>query len=151
MRSSSASSISSEGIRPSLSFASLVQSHEGSSQITRDIPIRMKRRGVEMRLVIEENHPVRIDPILIKAIARAHCWYGDFISGRVATPVEIASRHGLDKGYVSRVINLAFLAPDIVEDIVSGRQPADFTIHKLLRRTQLPINWEEQKRVLGYR
>ena len=75
----------------------------------------MKRRGVEMRLAIGDTTQARLDPILIKTIARAHRWYEDLILGRVA--------------------NLAILAPDIVEDIASGRQSADLTTHKLLRQT----------------
>ena len=61
------------------------------------------------------------------------------------------SRQGLHKSDVTRVVTLAFLAPDIVEDIVAGQQPADLTTQRLLREIKLPLDWEEQRRVLGYR
>jgi hypothetical protein len=140
-----------DGMRLVLSLASLFPTNDHPVTLTQDIPMRMKRRGVEMRMIIGDATPIRIDPVLVKTLARAQTWYADFVTGRVATLAEIAAQHGVDKGYVSRVVTLAFLAPDIVEDIVTGRQPADLTAQKLLRQTQLPLEWGEQRRVLGYR
>jgi hypothetical protein len=140
-----------DGMRLVLSLASLFPTNDHPVTLTQDIPMRMKRRGVEMRMIIGDATPIRIDPVLVKTLARAQAWYADFVTRRVATLAEIAAQHGVDKGYVSRVVTLAFLAPDIVEDIVTGRQPADLTAQKLLRQTQLPLEWGEQRRVLGYR
>jgi hypothetical protein len=111
--------------------------------------MRMKRRGIEMRFVIGDAHPPHLDPIMIKTIALAQRWYEEFISG-TSTLTEIAVRHHRDKGDVSRVMGLAFLSPDIVDDIVSGRQPPELTARKLLRQSKLPLDWAEQKRLLGY-
>jgi len=138
-------------IRLVLTLSSLLPANDHPITFIQDIPVRMKRRSIEMRMVIDDAAPARINPTLIKTLAKAQSWYDDSFSGRVATLVDIAARHGVDRGYVSRVVSLAFLAPDIVEDIVSGRQPADLTAQKLLRQTHLPLNWEEQKRLLGYR
>jgi len=61
----------------------------------------------------------------------------------------IARREKLDLGHISRMINLAFLAPDIVEMIMTGRQPPELTAHKLLKQIDLPMDWAEQNRLLG--
>jgi site-specific DNA recombinase len=133
-----------------LSLSSLLPANHSPITLTRDVPLKMKRRGVEMRMIIGDTTPTKVDPILIRTLARAHAWYDDFVSGRVTTLAEIATRHNIDKGDVSRVVNLAFLAPDIVEDIIAGRQPADLTAQKLLRNTCLPLEWAEQRRALDY-
>jgi hypothetical protein len=107
---------------------------EADLTIIRDIPIRMKRRGIEMRLVINGTGPVRVDHTLLKTIVRAHKWFNDLATGRMKNMSEIASRKGVDKGYISRVVNLAFLAPDIIESIMAGHQPADLNVEKLTKK-----------------
>jgi hypothetical protein len=56
----------------------------------------------------------------------------------------------MDKGEVSRVLPLAFLAPDIAEAILDGRQPPELTASRLKRLRNLPLNWEQQRRYLGF-
>jgi hypothetical protein len=64
---------------------------------------------------------------------------------------KIAKREKVGKRYVSRVIRLAFLAPEIVEQIVNGCQPPELTAQSLLNdRTELPLAWEAQHKVLGF-
>ena len=138
-----------DGIRLTLSLASLVPEIEAIT-IVRDIPMRMKRRGAEMRLVIGGTRPARVDQTLLKTIVRAHKWFTDLLSGRVRTMAEIASREGTDRSYVSRVIMLAFLAPDITESIITGLQPADLSVEKLTKRIDLPLGWMEQRQNLGF-
>lgn len=130
-----------EGIRLTYSIAGI--------SITRDFPMQMKRRGVEMKMIIGTSLPTRIDQILIRAIAKAHRWAEELFSGSVPNMAAICSRENIDKGSLSRMVNLAFLAPDIVEAIVAGRQPASMTLQKLLK-TILPLAWEEQKQFLGF-
>ena len=65
--------------------------------------------------------------------------------------VEIGKREKVGKRYVSRIIRLAFLAPEIVEQIVKGCQPHDLTAESLPKnRTQLPLAWESQHKMLGF-
>jgi hypothetical protein len=118
--------------------------------IIRDIPMRMKRRGIEMRLIINGAGPVRVDQTLLKTIVRAHKWFNDLATGRMKNMAEIASREGVDKSYVSRVVNLAFLAPYIIESIVTGHQPVDLNVEKLTKRTNLPLDWAQQHQLLGF-
>lgn len=102
-----------------------------------------------MRMVIGDTTPTRVDQTMIRVVAKGHEWFKEFLSGQVTTFAETAKHEKLDKGYVSRTINLAFLAPDIVESIVAGRQPAELTAQKLLRQGSLPLDWTEQRRVLS--
>jgi site-specific DNA recombinase len=122
-------------------------------KLTRLIPMQMRKRGIEMKFIINNNSgaSLRTDPALLKMIARAHCWFEDLISGRAASMVEIGKREKVGKRYVSRIIRLAFLAPDIVGQIVNGSQPPELTAESLLKdRTQLPLSWESQHRMLGF-
>lgn len=141
-----------DGICVTLSLAPLMtpEMNSGGVTITRDIPMLMKRRGIEMRLVIGGTGPPRVDQTLLKAIVRAHRWFDDLASGRVHSIAEIAAREGVDKRYVYRVMNLAFLAPDITESIVAGRQPADFSVKKLTKVIDLPPDWTGQRKLLGF-
>ncbi len=140
------------GIRLTLSLASLMVPDIDTDAVTivRDIPMQMKRRGVEMRLVIGGTGPARVDPTLLKTIVNAHKWFNDLISGKVRNMGEIAAREGKDKSYISRVMSLAFLAPDITESIIAGQQPADLSAEKLIRRIQLPLEWKQQRQLLGF-
>jgi len=122
-------------------------------KLTRLIPLQMRRRGIEMKFVVNGDSAAspRTDPALLKMIARAHCWFDDLVSGRAASMVEIGKREKVGKRYVSRIIRRAFLAPDIVEQIVKGCQPPELTAESLLKdRTQLPLEWESQHRMLGF-
>jgi hypothetical protein len=98
--------------------------------MTRFIALRMKRRGVEMRLIIEgaEVPPRMTDAALLKAIARAHRWFEELLSGRATTLAAIASCEGVTDRYVARLIRLAFLAPKIVEAIAERGAPADLKL-----------------------
>ena len=122
-------------------------------QLSRQIPLRVRRRGIEMRLVIGagSGSAPRIDSTILKATARAHRWYDDLVSGRAASMVEIGQREGVGKRYISRMIRLAFLAPAIVERIAEGRQPPELTTQFLSTgRGDLPLSWQAQEKLLGF-
>ena len=97
------------------------------------VPLRVAHRGVETRLIIEgESASSRTpDPVLVRSIARGHAWFEDLVAGRASTIKQIADREGLTDRYVTRLLDLAFLPPALVEDILDGRQPADLTVEKL--------------------
>jgi site-specific DNA recombinase len=116
--------------------------------ITRFFAMRMKRRGVEMRLIIggADAPPRKPDAALLKAIARAHRWFEELISARATSLAAIASREGVTDRYVGRLIRLAFLAPKIVEAIAERGELADL---KLTPHVDLPLDWTTQKRVVG--
>jgi hypothetical protein len=143
--------LQSDGITLTLSLDAIIQNSDPDTSpiiITKTIPMQMKRRGIEMRMIVTDIKPVKTDPTLIRTIIKAHGWLEELLSGKVATLGDIAKREGIDKGAVSRVINLAFLAPDIVEAILVGHQPAAINTQKLVRKINIPINWAEQRRIL---
>jgi site-specific DNA recombinase len=84
----------------------------------RFVPLKVKRRGVEMRLIINgADEPRKPDPALLKAFGRARGWFEELSSGHVRSLVEIARREGLAKRYVTRLTKLAFISPAFVEAI----------------------------------
>ena len=120
--------------------------------VTRFIPLQLKRRGAELRLVIS-GAPIqrpKVDLALLKALGRARRWFDQLSSGEAASLAAIASREGITVRYVARLIRLAFLAPPLVEMIAQGRQPAELTAEMMTRRTVLPLAWSAQKRVLAF-
>ena len=121
--------------------------------LTRQIPLQVRRRGIEMRLVIGggSGSAPRIDSTILKATARARRWFDDLVSGRADSMVEIGKREGVGKRYVSRMIHLAFLAPAIIEGIVEGSQPPELTAQFLSTgRGDLPLSWQAQEKLLGF-
>ena len=115
------------------------------------VPLTMKRRGVELRLVIQNEPPSRskVDVLLMKYIARAHKWFDQLVSGEVKSLTAIATREGLNYRFVGKIIRLAFLAPEIVEAVAEGRQPPELSTELLTKRLRLPLDWSDQKRLLN--
>ena len=123
----------------------------GDSVLIRDLAVRTQRRGVEMRLVIEgSSASANCDPVLLKEIRRAHRCFDALLSRRVGSIDELAGIEGVSDRYVSSLLPLAFLAPDIVDAVAAGRQPANLTAHRLIRSMELPIGWGAQKQLLGF-
>ena len=71
--------------------------------------------------------------------------------GKACSVTELAEQHGVDRTDVGRGIPLSFLAPDIVEAILDGRQPTELTAARLKRVRDLPLSWAEQREILGFR
>jgi hypothetical protein len=119
--------------------------------LTRFVPLAMKRRGVETRIVFAAGNepPRRVDPALLKALARARVWFDELASGRVRSLAAVARNEGIAKRYVERLARLAFVAPAIVEAICQGQQPAELSTQTLLNRIDLPLEWTQQEHALG--
>jgi site-specific DNA recombinase len=115
-------------------------------------PMAFRRRGVEMRLVLPagalQNDRSRCDPTLIKAIARGRAWFEELAAGRARSLRELAERDGITRRYVRRLVDLAFLSPDLVEAILQGRQPVELTATRLTE-LDLPLDWTDQRRLLA--
>jgi len=121
-----------------------------SLTLSRLVPLQMKRRGVEMRIVLEGDSTSNpVDLPLLKAVARSRRWAAELVSGKVRSVQELAAREGLDRRSVQRLIPLGFLAPQIIEAIATGRQPVDLTLKALTRRIDLPLLWSAQHQLLG--
>jgi hypothetical protein len=85
----------------------------------------------------------RIDDAVVKAIASAFRWRDILESGEYGTIREIASAEKINETYVGRVMRLTLPAPDIVEAILNGRQPAELHLDCLLR--QFSVGWQKQR------
>ena len=116
------------------------------------VPIAIQRRGVERKTVLIGAGAMACepDPSLCNLIAKAQGWM-EALSG--AAPMDLqqlAAEEGMATGEVSRLLPLAFLAPDIVEAILDGRQPTDLTARRLRRLRPIPEDWADQRRLLGF-
>jgi len=114
------------------------------------VPMRMKRRGVELRLILDghSNQQSHVDAALLRALAPSRAWFEEVASGRVSSLAEIARREGLRKRYVARLTKLAFIAPSLAEAIAAGRTPTDVNLQMLMDgRIELSPCWNEQGRM----
>jgi DNA invertase Pin-like site-specific DNA recombinase len=120
--------------------------------ITLTVPFEFVEKGGVTRIVANEDSSVLFrgpDVSLVKAIARAHVWKKQLLAGEASSLTELASRARVTRPYVGRILKLAFLAPDIVEAILQGRQPPALTVERL--RDPIPLDWREQRELFGLR
>jgi site-specific DNA recombinase len=148
--------LKSDGIRVSIKLP-IASAEKSQAQlpdqvaIARSFPMQLKRRGAELRLIVGDHNrsAAIVDLSLLKAVARAHRWFDEISTGKARSLAAIAAREGLAVRYVGRLIRLAFLAPEIVESIVEGRQPTTLTAEALTRRIELPLSWCSQRTALN--
>jgi hypothetical protein len=116
-----------------------------ASRITITVPVAIRRRGQELRLVYQPSGPVsgEVDTTLVGLIARAHQARETLIES--ATDVS-----DVERPHLTRLARLSYLAPDVQAAIVDGRQPLDLTARQLLRAAHLPGCWKTQRQVLGF-
>lgn len=119
--------------------------------ISVDLPMTFRKRGGRKVIVLpdgSQGNPApmaTIDNAMVKAIARAFRWQKLLENGTYGCLDEIARAEKIGASFVSRVVRLALLAPDIVEAILAGRQPASLTLKDLM--APFPVEWERQKRL----
>ncbi len=96
------------------------------------LPIAMKRRGVEFRMVVTNGDASnrRPDPSLVQLIAKAHCYLANLTDGSGRSLTDVARRYQTELSEVSRILPLAFLAPSITEAMLTSRQPASLTTQR---------------------
>ena len=90
------------------------------------------------------------DLSLARLIVKAHTVKESLPSCGGMELSELARHHGVGDSYISRLFRLTFLAPDITKAILEGRHPPELTGVRLMRDTRFPLDWEEQRRVLGF-
>jgi hypothetical protein len=121
---------------------------DGSTLIVR-IPMRFQRRGGRKRIIAPDGSAIvptskpRPDGTLVKALARAWRWQRMLDEGVCTTVSEIGDAEKISKIYVSRILRLALLAPDICEAILAGQPDQSLMLERLER--PLPASWEEQR------
>jgi hypothetical protein len=131
-------------------MTSLPMPADGLAEITLSGSYELVRRSREVRLAVapgsEEPAP---DPTLVKLIVKAHAARQALFAADGASLAEVARMHGHEPGYFAVLVKLAYLAPDIIDAILAGRQPRRLDRQTLARIRQLPIEWDAQRRMLG--
>jgi hypothetical protein len=124
----------------------MVAASDGRLTVT--VPIRIKRRGLRKAVTLPDggsldSRPWDSSPTPLQlALARGHRWLAMLESGEAGSMKEIARREGVDDSYVSRMVNLTTLAPDIVAAILDEALPPEVTLFELAAGT--PLLWAEQ-------
>ena len=90
----------------------------------------------------------RLDPALIKGVVRGYHWRSQLLTGEVGSVAELARKAGVNSRYVVRTVRMGFLAPDIIEAILEGRQTAAVTFE--IFRKAIPLQWSQQRLMLGF-
>lgn len=118
-----------------------------------DLPMTFKKRGGRKVIVLPDGthgNPApmaTIDNAIFKAIAQAFRWQKLLENGTCGCLDEIARAEEIGSAFMSRVIRLALPAPDIVEAILAGRQPASLTLRDLM--LPFPVEWAGQRSQFG--
>jgi len=117
-------------------------------KVTIHVPFRVVKRGGRKEMQMPDRvRPERTpDNTLVKALARAFRWKRMLDSGEFATLAELSEREGIAPSYVTRVLRLTLLAPDIVEAILDGKQGWEVPLSHVLE--PFPMDWDSQKRLL---
>ena len=108
--------------------------------------------GRAIRMWIEGPDPfatAKPDARLVKLLIRARQFNATLLDSDGMPFAALAKRQGVSPSYFTRLLRLSYLAPDITEAILDGRQPHDLTADKLLAHSRLPLGWHEQRTVLG--
>lgn len=113
--------------------------------VTLHVPFRVVKRGgrKEMQLPEGAAQARRTDNTLVKALARAFRWKRMLETGDFVTIAELAEHEGIAPSYMTRVLRLALLTPDIVEAILDGVQGPEVTLVRVLE--PFPVEWEQQR------
>ncbi|WP_410216528.1 hypothetical protein [Paracoccus sp. (in: a-proteobacteria)] len=113
--------------------------------MTLQIPFRVVKRGGRKEIQLPESapQPRRNDSTLVKALGRAFRWKRMLESGGFATIGELAEHERIAHSYMTRVLRLTLLAPDIVEAILDGTQGPELTLPRLLE--PFPAEWSAQR------
>jgi hypothetical protein len=125
---------------------------DGDTLVVR-IPMRFQRRGGRKRIVAPDGTAIvpsskpQPDGTLIKALARAWRWQRMLDEGVYGSLIEISEAEGISKSYVSRILQLALLAPDVVEKALEGSSGLYLRLEAL--RASIPLAWDEQRRQIA--
>jgi site-specific DNA recombinase len=124
---------------------------QGQGLTTIELPFDIVRRDNGARVLATGGLMSAVDSstsALVKAVARGYAWRQQLLSGSTQSIAEIAQKEGITRRYVARILQLGFLAPDIIAAILANRLPARITVERL--RGPMPLDWNEQRRLLGF-
>jgi hypothetical protein len=113
------------------------------------VPFAIRKRGGRKIVITPDGMTAaptpraRVDSALLKALARGFRWRKLLETGDYATIEEIADAENINSSYVSRVLRMTLLAPEIVEEILAGRQPEGLTMARAMQ--PFPVEWIKQR------
>ena len=120
------------------------------------VPLAIKRRH-SSKLIVPPAGTTFVratssfDLPLIRTIGKAFYWQKMIDTGEVANATELARRFRLEPGWVSEVLRMTRLAPDIIRAVLDGRQPRHLNLHALRgRQAEVPLDWDSQRRDFGF-
>src|SRR6516225_8876054 len=140
-------------LAPLLDAATLLPSASDDEAQILSVPIRLGRTGREMTMRIDGTDPfatAKPDARLIKLLIRARRFNAALVGSDGVPFAALARREGISPSYFTRLVRLSYLAWDITQAILDGRQPPDLTADKLLAHSRLPLAWHEQRTLLGF-
>ena len=119
--------------------------------VTVHIPVTFRQRAGRKQIFSPSgtapwSPTPRVDTALLKAVVRAYRWREMLESGEYSSAAELAKAEKVNDSYLSRVLRLTLLAPEIVEAIITGQQPPTLQVDDLLK--PLPLDWQRQRSVL---
>ena len=123
-----------------------------NTTITVRVPLKLRRQGSRKTIVTPAGTlpmPARVDITLVKALARAFRWRKLLEAGAYGTIAELAKAEKINPSYVSRVLRLTLLAPEIVEAILDGRPVPEMTLPVLM--AAFPGEWAAQCRWVAFK
>jgi hypothetical protein len=130
----------------------LVDEANDETQIL-SVPVRLRQSGREIRMVIDRADPfstAKPDARLIKLLIRAHRFNATLAGSGGTRFAALAKQQGVSPSYFTRLVRLSYLAPDITQAILDGRQPSHLTADKLLAHSRLPLAWQDQRTLFGF-
>ena len=116
--------------------------------VTVTVPFAIRKRGGRKLVITPDGVAAvaapraRVDSALLKALARGFRWRKLLETGNFTTIEEIADAENINPSYISRVVRLTLLTPEIVEAILAGRQPEGLTMAKSME--PFPLEWRRQ-------
>lgn len=117
------------------------------------VPVNLKRVGMEMKLLVEApdlQRSRKLDRSLLRLLGQARHYRDRLLEGDGKAIGEPSEAEGVGSPHFTRILRLAFLAPDVTEAILDGRQPIELSVQKLAMTSDLPTDWDEQRRALGF-
>ena len=135
----------------SASQASRASLSKDGRTVTVHIPVTFRQRAGRKQILSPSgsapwSSAPRVDTALLKAVVRAYRWREMLESGEYSSAAELAKAEKVNDSYLSRVLRLTLLAPEIVEAIVAGQQPSTLQVDDLLK--PLPLDWQRQRSIL---
>jgi len=128
--------------------------HRDGESIRIHIPLKFKRRGGRKEIIVPEGlekfqskkQPAKY--ALLVALTRAFRWKELLETGQISSMSELAKKFRVDPSYLSRILRLTLLAPNIVEAIINGGEPSGLSLAKLTMK--LPMEWSDQQDHFGF-